>query len=98
MCGATKRRQADAAFVKLLETGVGPVAGGIFRRTGAGMTRRRQSTIGRAGALLLAAALLSPEAAVAQSDGVSNFLNNLFKPGNNAQQPQAPGPGGAPAW
>src|SRR5690242_10068980 len=101
MCGATKRRRARPAFVKLLETGAGPCESGIFGRTGQGMKRRTKiSTIGRAGALVLAAVLLSQGSAVAQSsgDGVSTFLNNLFKPGNNAQAPQAPGPGGAPPW
>src|SRR4029077_14308845 len=63
------------------------------------MKRRITSTIARAG-LLAVAIMLSPEAAIAQSgDGVSNFLNNLFKPGSNGQAPQQPpNPGGVPAW
>ncbi len=63
------------------------------------MKRQITSTIARAGLLALAI-VLSPEAAIAQSgDGVSNFLNNLFKPGSNGQAPQQPqNPGGAPAW
>src|ERR1700752_4370466 len=62
--------------------------------------RTTLSKIGRAGALALAVTLLSQDEAFAQSssDGVSNFLNNLFAPKPEAQQPQAPGPGGAPAW
>jgi lytic murein transglycosylase len=60
--------------------------------------RTLPSTIARAGALALAAALLAPVSALAQSsgDGVSNFLNNLFtpKPGGSAQPPQG---GSSPA-
>ena len=53
--------------------------------------KRLKSPIARAGAFVLALALLAPVETVAQSqgDGVSNFLNNLFKPGGSAQQPQA---------
>src|ERR1700752_3059503 len=56
------------------------------------MKRQVTLTINRAGALALAAALLMPVAAQAQSsgDGVSNFLNNLFsKPGGDNAPPQA---------
>src|SRR5215468_4572389 len=62
--------------------------------------RTALSNIGRAGALALAVTLLSQDGAFAQSssDGVSNFLNNLFAPKPDAQQPQAGGPGGVPAW
>src|SRR5438876_475072 len=101
MCGAAKGRQLWPAFVKLLETGAVPVKSGFLRRTGQGMKRRTSlSNIGRAGALALAVTLLSQDGAFAQSssDGVSNFLNNLFAPKPDAQQPQASGPGGAPAW
>src|SRR5215510_13260986 len=101
MCGAAKGRQFRPAFVKLLESGAVPGETGIFGRTGQGMKRRTTlSNIGRAGALALAVTLLSQDGAFAQSssDGVSNFLNNLFAPKPDAQQPQAPGPGGAPAW
>ncbi len=60
--------------------------------------RNLPSTIARAGALALAAALLAPVSALAQSsgDGVSTFLNNLFtpKPGGSAQPPQG---GSSPA-
>src|SRR5688572_6215892 len=64
--------------------------------------RTARSTILRAGALALAATLLSPAAVSAQSsgDGISNFLGNIFtpKPGN-AQQPQAaPAPGAPLPW
>ncbi|HKU06285.1 MAG TPA: lytic murein transglycosylase, partial [Bradyrhizobium sp.] len=66
------------------------------------MKRLKSATVVRAGALVLAAALLSPAKAVAQSqgDGVSNFLNNLFAPksGNNAQAPQGTGSTGPLPW
>ncbi|MFO1111217.1 MAG: lytic murein transglycosylase [Bradyrhizobium sp.] len=58
-------------------------------------------TIARAGALALAALLLFPIAAGAQSsgDGISNFFNNLLAPKPGTEAPQAaPGPGGAPPW
>jgi peptidoglycan lytic transglycosylase B len=62
--------------------------------------RTTLSKIGRAGALALTVTLLSQDKAFAQSssDGVSNFLNNLFAPKSGNTQPQAQGPGGAPAW
>src|SRR5215510_3051245 len=100
MCGAAKAGNSSPAFVKLLETGAVPGEIGIFGRTDQGMKRRTTLLqIGRAGALALAVTLLSQDEAFAQSssDGVSNFLNNLFAPKPDAQQPQA-GPGGAPAW
>src|SRR6201988_925896 len=66
------------------------------------MKRQVTLTINRAGALALAAALLMPVAAQAQSsgDGVSNFLNNLFsKPGGNSPPPQAAtGSTGSQPW
>src|SRR5437899_6805014 len=78
-----KSRHRSPAFVKLLETGAGPCESGIFGQTGQGMKRLSvPSMIARAGALALAATLLSPAVAGAQSsgDGVGNFLNNLFAP------------------
>jgi lytic murein transglycosylase len=61
------------------------------------MKRRTLPSTIAVGALALAAALLAPVSALAQSsgDGVSNFLNNLFapKPGGSAQPPQ----GGSPS-
>lgn len=74
---------------------------GIFSKDGSGMPRNPASTKVLAGALALAATLLVPAAALAQSsgDGVSNFLNNIFTPksGGNTQQPQAaPTTGNAP--
>ena len=58
------------------------------------MKRRTTPSINAGAAVLaLAAALLSPIPAIAQSsgDGISNFLDNLFsaKQGNNAPPPQA---------
>ena len=55
----------------------------------------------RSGAILVAAALLlfavSREAS-AQSNGVSNFLGNLFSGQKSAPVQAAPGPDGAPPW
>ena len=65
------------------------------------MKRQLTLTINRAGALALAAALLLPVTAQAQSpgDGVSNFLNNLFnKPGGNSPPQAATGSTGPQPW
>src|SRR5262245_53373966 len=103
MCGATKRRHRNHAFVKLLETVSGPLRPGVIFGGRVRMKQEKARTMMvRTGVLVLAGALLWPLAASAQSpgDGVSNFLNNLFAPksGGDAQQPQAAGPGGAPPW
>ena len=62
------------------------------------MRLKTAGLLGQTAAVVLMAALLWPAPSHAQqaNDGISNFLGNIFKPGTNAQQPQA-APGAAPA-
>src|SRR5256885_7018580 len=73
--------------VKLLETVTGPSATGLVATDGHGMGLMERAMSSRTGAILIAAALLcsgpaafiSPShAQSAGSDGISNFLGNIF--------------------
>src|SRR3954470_13176742 len=89
-------------LVKRLETVTRPFETGKFSSNGYGtMGLTGSSIVSRAGAIMLAATVLLAVEAHAQSpsDGISNFLGNIFsgqKSGTPAQ-PQA-APGAAPPW
>ena len=92
--------------VKLLETVTGPSATGLVATDGHGMGLMERAISSRTGAILIAIALLcSCQAAFvsrshaqsAGSDGISNFLGNIFSGPKSGPAPQAtPGPDGAP--
>src|SRR5437879_2497225 len=95
--------------VKLLETVTGPFGLGLVATDGHGMGLMERAMSNRTGAILIAAALLcscqaafvSPShAQSAGSDGISNFLGNIFSGPKSGPAPQAtPGPdGAAPPW
>jgi lytic murein transglycosylase len=93
--------------VKLLETVTGPFGTGLVAMDGHGMGLMERAMGNRTGAILIAAALLcssgqaqAQSQAPSSSNGISNFLDNIFSSPKSGPAPQAaPGPdGGPPPW
>src|SRR4051794_13086972 len=94
--------------VKLLETVAGPSGTGVVARDGHGMGRMERGMSNRTGAMMLIAAALlcscgtshAQSQSPSTSNGISNFLDNIFSGPKSGPAPQAaPGPdGGPPPW
>ena len=90
--------------VKLLETVAGPSETGLDAMDGHGMGLMERAMSNRAGAMLIAAALLcssgqsqAQSQAPSSGNGVSNFFGNIFSGPKSGPAPQAaPGPDGGP--